>query len=96
MELAGRVALVTGGGRGISESTALKLAARGADLVVAARTRAEIEAVGERVLRCRMIKWPKTNVGGALFRAVPDWIFYPRGYYLLQNLRRHECALPQW
>jgi len=49
MELAGRVALVTGGGRGIGESTALKLAARGADVVVAARTRAEIEAAAERV-----------------------------------------------
>lgn len=49
MELSGKVGLVTGGGRGIGESTALKLAALGADVVVSARTKAEIEAVAERV-----------------------------------------------
>jgi 3-hydroxybutyrate dehydrogenase len=49
LSLAGRVALVTGGGRGIGEAVALKLAGMGADVVVSARTRAEIEAVAERV-----------------------------------------------
>jgi 3-hydroxybutyrate dehydrogenase len=45
MELIERVALVTGGGRGIGQSVARKLARLGADVIVSARTRNEIEAV---------------------------------------------------
>src|SRR5687767_6362940 len=44
-ELRGRRALVTGGGRGIGRRVALDLAAAGVDVVVAARTLAEVEAV---------------------------------------------------
>jgi NAD(P)-dependent dehydrogenase (short-subunit alcohol dehydrogenase family) len=57
MELMGKVALVTGGGRGIGRASAALLAQNGADVVVAARTggdlenaAAEIRAFGRRAL----------------------------------------------
>lgn len=48
-KLDGQVAVVTGGGRGIGEGLALGLAEAGADVVVAARRTAEIEAVAEKI-----------------------------------------------
>jgi 7-alpha-hydroxysteroid dehydrogenase len=47
--LDGRVAIVTGAGRGIGEGAAMAMAEMGADLVIAARTTEQIEAVAERV-----------------------------------------------
>ena len=44
-----RVAIVTGAGRGIGEGVALALAEVGADVVCAARSRDQLEAVAERV-----------------------------------------------
>jgi NAD(P)-dependent dehydrogenase (short-subunit alcohol dehydrogenase family) len=48
--LSGQVAVITGGGRGIGRAIALKFAAEGAAIVVAARTKSEIESVAKEIL----------------------------------------------
>jgi NAD(P)-dependent dehydrogenase (short-subunit alcohol dehydrogenase family) len=48
-ELAGQVALVTGGGRGIGAGIARELAAAGMTVAVSARTRAQVEAVAAEI-----------------------------------------------
>ncbi|HXJ36335.1 MAG TPA: SDR family NAD(P)-dependent oxidoreductase [Candidatus Eisenbacteria bacterium] len=47
--LAGRTALVTGGGRGIGRAIALGLADAGADVAVTARTASELESVADEI-----------------------------------------------
>jgi 3-oxoacyl-[acyl-carrier protein] reductase len=49
VSLEGKVAVITGGGRGIGRAIALDFARNGADVVVAARTIAEIEAVAAEI-----------------------------------------------
>jgi NAD(P)-dependent dehydrogenase (short-subunit alcohol dehydrogenase family) len=55
MTLRGRRALVTGAGRGIGRAAALGLAAQGTGLVLASRTRAEVEAVADEARRCGVV-----------------------------------------
>jgi 7-alpha-hydroxysteroid dehydrogenase len=47
--LDGRLALITGGGQGIGEATAVALAEAGADVAVLARTEADLESVAGQV-----------------------------------------------
>lgn len=49
LDLNGRVALVTGGGTGIGAATALLLAQRGADLMLAGRRHAPLEETAQRI-----------------------------------------------
>jgi 2-deoxy-D-gluconate 3-dehydrogenase len=48
-DLSGKVAVVTGAGRGIGHHIALALAKYGADLVICSRTRSELEEAGKKI-----------------------------------------------
>jgi 3-hydroxybutyrate dehydrogenase len=51
MTLTGKVAFVTGGGRGLGRACALELASRGAAVAVGARSKDEVEAVAKELSR---------------------------------------------
>ena len=77
MRLDGKVALVTGGSRGIGKAIALEFADRGADIAfnylrnhrAARETRQEIEALGVRCLRVRAHLGDEDKIAG-LFEAI--------------------------
>lgn len=65
-KLAGKVALITGGGRGIGAAIAVKLAASGASIVVCGRTQSHIDQTASRI----------SSAGGhaeAIAADVSDW-----------------------
>jgi NAD(P)-dependent dehydrogenase (short-subunit alcohol dehydrogenase family) len=79
MEIQGSVAVITGGASGIGRGTALALARRGADVVIAdinqgrmEATSAEIAALGRRVLAVRCDVSRDADVDGLAARAIAE------------------------
>src|SRR5689334_8051396 len=74
-QLAGRLALVTGGGRGIGAACAQALAAAGAKVVVCGRTQDDLEQVAKQIdgiaITCDVASRPATD---RLLAALPGLV----------------------
>lgn len=83
MTLSQRIAVVTGGGRGIGAATARSLAANGASVVVSARSVDEIEAVAEEL-----------RSAGARAIAIPCDVSSPEQILALRDRATEEFGRP--
>ena len=97
IDLSGKVAIVTGAGRGIGKAIALRLAEAGADVCVTARTVAEIEATAQGV---RQIGRAAVAVQGdatdaiAVAEVVGKTITALGGLHILVNTLAWNCQSP--
>ena len=90
MQMQDKVAVITGGGRGIGRAIALALAGEGADVVVTARTKQEIESVAgeiEALGRRGVAVTTDFSKGTAAVSAFVDQVFeqFPTIHILVNN-----------